>query len=170
MKWIGAIIFICMTTFLGFDFSKRLNERTKQIRTLIQSLQLFEAEMSYSSFTLREIFLNISKKIDGPLSDFYKKLSERLNDYVDDFITIWDEELIECMKNTSLKDNEKEILQQFGRNIGQHTFIQQQKHIKLTIHYLQLQLEEAETQRQRYGTMTKSLGVLIGLFIVILLF
>ena len=74
------------------------------------------------------------------------------------------------MKRSALKPSDQEILAQFGRNLGQHTLTQQQKHIQLTIQYLQRQLEEAEEQKKRYESMTKSIGVLIGLFIVILLF
>lgn len=170
MKWLGAILLITMTTWFGFDLSKRLGERKQQIRSFIQSIQMLEAEMTYSALALQQIFENISKRMDHPINLFYERLSNRLKGIVSDFLIVWDEELTWLMKNSSLKASEQEILKQFGRHLGQHTLVQQQKHIKLTLHYLQRQLEEAEDQKKRYETMMKSLGVLIGLFIVILLF
>lgn len=170
MKWLGAMMLISTTTWLGFDLSKKFKDRTTQLRTLMQSLQILEAEMSYSYASLQQIFKNISRKVDTPIQTFYERLADRLNDVVSDFIIIWNEELTFFMKRSALKPSDQEILAQFGRNLGQHTLTQQQKHIQLTIQYLQLQLEEAEEQKKRYESMTKSIGVLIGLFIVILLF
>src|SRR5699024_1241512 len=113
---------------------------------------------------------NVSRKVDEPINQFYRQLSERLKGIVSDFTFIWEEELLWLMKNSALKASEQEILKQFGQQLGQHTLNEQQKHTKLTLHYLQRQLEEAEEQKSRYETMMKSLGVLIGLFIVVLLF
>jgi len=170
MKWFGAIIIISTTTWFGFDLSKKLRQRKQQIRAIIQFIQILEAEMSYSSFPLQHIFENVSRKVDEPINQFYRQLSERLKGIVSDFTFIWEEELLWLMKNSALKASEQEILKQFGQQLGQHTLNEQQKHIKLTLHYLQRQLEEAEEQKSRYETMMKSLGVLIGLFIVVLLF
>ena len=37
MKWLGALLLIGTTTWIGFDLSNRLGERTKQIRQFILS-------------------------------------------------------------------------------------------------------------------------------------
>ena len=74
MKWLGAIILISTTTWFGFDLSKKLKERTTQIRTVIQSLQILEAEMSYSYSSLKQIFQTISRKIDSPVDSFTETL------------------------------------------------------------------------------------------------
>lgn len=170
MKWIGALLFISMTTWIGFDLSKKLAERPKQIRQFIQSLQMLEAEMDYSQLPLQHTFHTISKKTAYPINLFYERLSTKLLDVVTDFVLIWDEALLALMEIAALKKNEQEIMKQFGRNLGQHTFHQQQKHITLAIHHLERELEEAIEQRKKYEKMMKSLGVLIGLFIVLLLF
>ena len=64
-----------------------------------------------------------------------------------DFIIIWNEELTFFMKRSALKPSDQEILAQFGRNLGQHTLTQQQKHIQLALSHLESQLEEAEEQK-----------------------
>lgn len=170
MKWLGALLLVGTTTWIGFDMSNRLGERANQIRQFILSLQMVEAEMVYSQLTLQQIFLTVSKKTSFPINRFYDQLSNQLTEVVTDFLAIWDDELNELMKISALKKNEHEIIKQFGRNLGQHTFIQQQKHIKLAIHHLQRELDEAIDQRRKYEKMMRSLGILIGLFIVLLLF
>ena len=82
MKWLGAMMLGSTTTWLGFDLSKKFKDRTTQLRTLMQSLQILEAEMSYSYASLQQIFKNISRKVDTPIQTFYERLADRLNDVV----------------------------------------------------------------------------------------
>lgn len=169
MKILGALLFVCTSSWIGFDMSRQLSRRTKQIRLLIQSLQLLEAEMGYSQLSLKQTFYVISKKTNGPIAEFYKRLADALSEVIVDFLKVWDETIQYLQAESAMKQTELDILKQFGRNLGQHTFIDQQKHIVLTIHHLQHELEEANEQRQKYEKTTKSLGFLIGVFIVLLL-
>ncbi|MEI3606787.1 stage III sporulation protein SpoIIIAB [Pseudogracilibacillus sp. SE30717A] len=170
MKWIGALILICTTTWIGFDMSNRLGDRTKQIRQFILSLQMIEAEVVYSQLTLQDIFHTVSNKTAYPINEFYRQMTHKLSDVVTDFLDVWDEALNRLMKVSALKKNEQEIIKQFGRSLGQHSSLQQQKHIALAIHHLERELDEALEQRDKYEKMMRSLGVLIGIFIVLILF
>ncbi len=58
---------------------------------------------------------------------------------------------------------------QFGETLGQHDRESQQKHIRLCITHLEREEEEAKALQPQYEKMIKSLGVLAGLLIVILL-
>lgn len=170
MKWLGSLLLISMTTWIGFDIGKKYSNRPKQIRQFILSLQMLEAEMGYSQLTLQQTFQNISKKTMHPINLFYERLANELSGVVTDFVSIWDDELSIMTRTSALKKNEQEIMRQFGQSLGSHTFMEQQKHIQLTIHHLQRELDEAIDQQKKYGKMMKSLGLLIGFFIVILLF
>lgn len=85
------------------------------------------------------------------------------------FESVWEESVTEYIDRSSMGFQEKEILLQFGRTLGQHDFIQQQKHIQLTIKHLERELEDARDEQDRYGKMAKNIGFLTGLFIVLLL-
>lgn len=169
MKWIGALLLITTTTYIGFDVSQSLIKRTKQLKGLIHSLQILEAEMGYGRLPLQEVFQKVGKTTTDPLQTFYMNLASRLNGVVPNLIPIWEEELLRLEQNASLKQRELEMMRQFGQNLGRHTFNQQQKQIILTIHHLQRELEEAEEQRYKYENMIKTLGILIGIFIVLLI-
>jgi stage III sporulation protein AB len=47
IKIIGAICIIIATSWIGFEASKALTERTRQIRILKSALQSLEAEIMY---------------------------------------------------------------------------------------------------------------------------
>ncbi|WP_156290824.1 stage III sporulation protein SpoIIIAB [Oceanobacillus salinisoli] len=169
MKWIGALLLIGTTTWIGFDWSSRLANRPKQIRQLKNALQILEAEIVYSQLPLKEAFLNIAGQIPEPAKSFFRGLGNGLDDSTIDLYKIWKENVDVFMQNSSLGANEKEILYQFGRTLGQHDFYQQQKHIQLTLSHLERELEDAREEQYKYSKMAKSLGVLAGLFIVLLL-
>lgn len=169
MKWIGALLFIFMSTWIGFEWSSKLDRRPKQIRQFKDALKILEAEMLYSQMPLAEAFKSIAHQTPNPVRLFFKQIVTDLTTDPTDFLTVWDQNVKNLSHITSFENNEIEILQQFGRTLGQHDYLQQQKHIKLTITHLDRELEEARDNQRKYGKMAKSLGLLCGLFIVLLL-
>lgn len=170
MKIIGAFCIVFATSFLGFDMSNTLTNRTRQLQQLIVSLQMMEAEMLYSKRTLQQIFHVLRSKLDFPITQFYDNLTNRLNGRVTSFYSVWSQELESLRTISSLTATDVEIMQQFGRTIGQHSANEQRKQIQLTIYHLQLELDQSRDKQQRYATMLKTIGILSGLLIVILLF
>ncbi|HAM80267.1 stage III sporulation protein SpoIIIAB [Ornithinibacillus bavariensis] len=169
MKWIGALLFIGTTTWLGFDWSNRLAKRPKHIRHLINALQVLEAEILYSQLPLHEAFISIAKQIPDPIKAFFQLVAKRMEDNHIDFEVIWEDCVSALIEQSSLGQTEQEILVQFGRTLGQHDFTQQQKHIQLTIRHLERELHDAREEQDKYGKMAKNIGFLAGLFIVLLL-
>ncbi|OZU89997.1 stage III sporulation protein SpoAB [Virgibacillus indicus] len=169
MKWIGALLFIATSTWAGFEWSRRLNKRPKHIRQLKNSLQILEAEILYSQLPLQDAFTTISRQIPQPMKTFFESLGLGMKEKNFDFHELWEKNVSDLEVGTCLGSNEIEILFQFGRTLGQHDFFQQQKQIQLTISHLNRELEEARDNQHRYSKMAKSLGVLCGLFIVLLL-
>lgn len=170
LKAIGVLLIIGTTTLVGFQLSNQFAKRVKELRQFILSLQMIEAEMSYSQLNLQTIFKNIGDKLEYPISQFYKNMFSEMDTTITSFTAIWENQLDIMIHTISLKTIDLNIMKQFGRNLGRHTFTQQQKHITLTIKHLEKQQEEAIEQQKRYGNMTKTLGFLIGLVIVILFF
>lgn len=169
MKWIGALLLIGTTTWIGFEWSQKLNNRPKHIRQLKNALQILEAEILYSQLPLQEAFITIAKQIPQPIKSFFQALGTGMEEKNPDLFSLWKKQVDLLITESCLSDNEQEILMQFGRTLGQHNFEQQQKHIQLTVSHLDRELEEARDNQMRYGKMAKSLGVLCGLFIVLLL-
>nr|WP_231784257.1 stage III sporulation protein SpoIIIAB [Lentibacillus sp. JNUCC-1] len=153
----------------GFDVSHRLQERPKHIRQLKNALQVLEAEILYSQLPLQDAFNMVAKQVPNPTGNFFASLSKRLETLPDHFGDLWEQELSQFMHHACINRNDREIMMQFGRTLGQHDFEQQQKHIYLANSHLDRELEEARDNQIRYAKLAKSLGVLFGLFIVLLL-
>lgn len=168
MKWLGALLFIGTTSWIGFEWSHRLMQRPKQIRQLKNALQMLEAEIVYSQSPLQEAFSMIANQVPRPVGLFFDRLSRDMQEENIDFYKLWDQHVHSLMKGSSLGENDGEIMRQFGRTLGQHDFYQQQKHIQLALSHLDRELEDARDNQFKYSKMAKTLGVLFGLFVVIL--
>lgn len=166
---IGAIFIILSTTWAGFEFSRHLSERPKQLRMLRTALQSLEAEIMYGHTPLHEAARKLSTQLPKPISMFFEKFSNKLTSMETTVKIAWGESLKEIWKMTALKKSEYEILVQFGETLGKHDRVTEQKQIILTLTHLEREEEEARDKQQRYEKMMKSLGFLSGILIVILL-
>jgi stage III sporulation protein AB len=169
MTWIGAIAIVSATTIFGFEWAKRVRERPKRLRELKVTLQALEAEIMYGSTPLSEAFQHIGKPLKEPLSSFFLTISDLLNEGDHTVQQAWESRLDILAKETSFKSGEIEVLRQFGSTLGRHDKEHQQKQIQLTLAHLNREEKEARDIQERYEKMCKSLGVLMGLLIVILL-
>ena len=154
IKWVGAILIVIATTWVGFEAAKHLSQRTRQLRQLKVALQSLEAEIMYGHTSLIVASQNISKQL--PKGHTSVKGA-------------WEESLQEIWRFTAFKQGEYEVLKQFGETLGQHDRVSQQKHIKLALSHLEREEVDAIDRQNRYEKMVKSLGVLSGLLLVILL-
>ncbi len=59
MKIIGAVLIIIATTWTGFEASRHLSERPRQLRLLKSALQSLEAEIMYGHTPLHEAMQEI---------------------------------------------------------------------------------------------------------------
>ncbi|EMA6341540.1 stage III sporulation protein SpoIIIAB [Bacillus cytotoxicus] len=169
IKIFGAVLIVAVTTFLGFSHAKRYSERPRQLRLLKAALQSLEAEIMYGHTPLSEAAERLVKQMPKPLNWIFQSFSKRLDNGEQTVREAWLDSLKENWALTSLKQAEYEILQQFGETLGQHDRESQQKHIRLCITHLEREEGEAKALQQQYEKMMKSLGVLAGLLIVILL-
>lgn len=169
MKWIGALLFIGTTTWIGFEWSQKLTKRPQHIRQFKNALQILEAEILYSQLPLQDAFSIVAKQIPNPAKSFFYTLSTSMQGENIELFSLWNENINKLMRLSCLGNPEMEILKQFGRTLGQHDFQQQQKHIQLTVNHLDRELENARDNQYKYSKMAKSLGLLCGLFIVLLL-
>lgn len=169
VKIIGAIFIISATTWVGFELAKHLSNRTKQLRMLKSALQSLDAEIMYGHTPLHEAARRISNQIAPPISKLFELFAIKLVQRDATVKESWESSLKEIWKMTSLKNEEYEILKQFGETLGKHDRISQQKQIILALTHLEREEQEARDKQLKYERMTKSLGFLTGLLIAIIL-
>jgi stage III sporulation protein AB len=169
-KMLGCIMVLLSSGFLGYILSADCKKRPRQLRELQSMLQIFENQISYLSDVLAEAFLRLSSSNGGETGIFFSNTVERLQSGRS--ITAakaWEEAVRENIKKTSLNREDEEILVSFGKLLGSSDLEGQIKNIRLTLGQLKLQEQKAEESRAKNEGMYRSLGILGGIAVVIVL-
>ncbi|GAA0458022.1 stage III sporulation protein SpoIIIAB [Alkalibacillus silvisoli] len=168
MKWVGAIMILFTCTWVGIDIAKNYAKRPKEIRELLQALQIMEAEIVYAQEPIHRVLSYVSKQLSPPVTYIFYDLAEQLMLGDTTLQVLWEQIITNQWRNTAMKSKEKEILMQFGQSLGLHNVEQQQKQIQLAKVHLQHELEDAQEEEKRFSGMFRTLGFLSGLLFVLI--
>ncbi len=171
LKIVGSILVIGASSLIGYAYSRDSSRRPQELRTLQGLLQIFETEICYLSNVLSEAFEKISGSSGSEVTGFFRDTV--LNLKSSDSATAcqaWEQAVDRNAKKTALKAEDIGILMAFGKMLGNSDLEGQIKNIRLTVEKLKLQEQKAEESRKKNESMFKSLGVLGGLALVIMLF
>ncbi|WP_100331533.1 stage III sporulation protein SpoIIIAB [Bacillus xiapuensis] len=169
MKWMGASLILLAAFWIGAEQGRKLSDRPKQIRMLKSALQSLEAEIVYGFTPLHESSRKLSERLAPPISLLFSSFSELLTTTDMDAAAAWEKSLAAIWPQTALKEEERSILLAFGQTVGKHDRQTEQKQIILTINHLERQEREADDAQKRYGKLARSLSIMGGLLIVLLL-
>jgi stage III sporulation protein AB len=169
-KFAGSLIVILSCTFLGFVLSADCRKRPQQLRDLQSMLQMFENQISYLSDVITEAFIRIGKVCRSETGIFFTSTVEILNESRNiSACQAWEQSVRQNIKKTALNREDEEILLTFGKMLGCTDLEGQIKNIRLALDQLKHQEVKAEVSRNSNEKMYRSLGILGGIAVVIVL-
>ncbi|MCR4434257.1 MAG: stage III sporulation protein SpoIIIAB [Clostridiales bacterium] len=169
-KIVGSLLILSASSLLGYICSKDCARRPQELRTLQGLLQMLENEMCFLSNLLTDSFERIHKSSDSEVARFFYSTVENLkNNEGMDAAAAWEMAVRENRSRTGLNEEDEQILISFGKMLGSSDLEGQIKNIRLTLTHLRMQEQKAEEVRKKNEAMYRSLGVLGGLAVVIIL-
>ncbi len=170
LKIAGSMIVVLSCAFLGYVLSTDCRKRPQQLRELQSMLQMFENQISYLSDVITEAFDRISRIGGSSTGIFFSRTVEILRGEGSVGASqAWEQAVRQNIKKTSLNREDEEVLVAFGKILGGSDLEGQIKNIRLTMDQLKLQEVKAEDNRNRNENMYRSLGILGGIAVVIVL-
>jgi stage III sporulation protein AB len=171
LKLLGAMMILLSATLFGFYQAQQFARRPKQIGDMIRALQRLETEIVYGSTPLPEALMQVARSCPRPVQAIFSHAAGELTKAEGRSVQqIWRQAVLSVWKLTSMKPAEQEIVSQFGSTLGTSDGADQVKHLRLAVLQLQGELETAQEERKRYESMWRSLGLLLGALIVILMY
>lgn len=170
LKVIGFILIMFSTTYIGFNFSKKLCKREEELVSLYSFISMLETEISYSITPLPEALFKISKKFNCNIGKLFSNISSRL--YEKTGKTVYDvflEAIDEQKGELYLNSEDLKIVEDFGKTLGQTDIDNQIKHIILIKKNISVLTERAREFKNKYARLYNMLGFLAGLMIFIIL-
>ena len=169
LKVLGSIMVIGGFSSIGYALSSSYSNRPCQLKVLQSLIQMLENEIRYMS-SIVDAFKKIGRSCDNPVSSFFLSALKYLeNDKDMGLAEAWKKSIDNNIRATALNKEDAEILISFGKMLGNSDIEGQIKNITFTLHQLNLQQQKAEESKKKYDNMYKTLGILGGTGIVILL-
>lgn len=170
IKLLGSGLILCSSTAIGFLLSNNLRERIEELEMIKKLLLLLRGEIKYNHATLSEAFHVIAKRIKKPYGTLLYKVSEKM-DLLEGqtFSQIWEQCVEQELKESVLKREDREKLVSFGGQLGYLDMEMQLASIELYLEQTQEEIKAARESRQRNGRLYQALGVMSGIFLVILM-
>jgi stage III sporulation protein AB len=171
LKMLGAVLVIAATTLAGWVQAKQYASRPRQIRRLILALKRLETEIMYGFTPLPEALVRIGEQSGGAVGSIFHSAAENMkppdNRTAQDALQL----AIESgWSTTAMKKAEQDIMRQFSYTLGTSDRKDQLGHIATAVRQLESEEHEAREEQNRYEKMFRSLGLLFGVFIVIVMY
>lgn len=164
-KIILLISIVVSSTFLGILFSKKYSNREKELKEMKNALNIFKAKIKFTYEPIPNIFLEISNKIDGNVGKIFERASNRMKEENagDAWVKAYDD------VPNNLIEEDIVILKNLGRLLGQTDIEGQLSQIEVVTQFLDGQLENAKQEKIKNEKMYRTLGIVGGLTISIIL-
>lgn len=145
--------------------SNKYKNRTEQLCEMKRALNFFEAKIEYTHEPLQDIFIDISNILKQEMANLFKVASVKMREK--SAKEAW-EYSIDISQN-SLNNEDINIIKDFGKTLGQTDLNGQLSKTKLILEFLDKQIEEAKEEERKNKKLYRSLGVLTGIGLVIIL-
>lgn len=170
LKIIGACLIILSTSYYGYLLSTEFILRIEQLKMIKKIMFLLRGEIKYSTTPLPEAFATISTRTKEPFSDMLRAISERLSSKDSQTIKdIWYEESEKWLMQTKLDGSEKDRFMSLGDNLGYLDKDMQLSNIELYLEQLEEDINTLQTAVSSKCKLYRSLGVMAGIFITIII-
>lgn len=168
MLGVKILIYTCIflsSSAIGLLISKKYEERVNELKEFKNALNMFETKIKFTYEPIPEIFDQIAKQMQTTVGRTFKLASSNM-----EVLTAGDAWDIAVDTNVlNINDEDKNILKNLSKLLGKTDIDGQISQIELTSKFLDEQIEKAEKERVKSEKMYRTLGMVIGLAIVIIL-
>lgn len=171
MKTVGSVLVIATSTWLGCLMGRELYERLDRLGTMKRIFLLIRQEILYAGMPLFEVFGNVSKRFDEPYKTWLLSLEQKAKERNEGgFMKIWKDSLYENLGQQGWKKKDLESLEGLGMEMAGMDREELVKVLDLYIERLEWKVEGGKKEMEQKNRIFRSLGLMGGIFAVVLLF
>ena len=168
-RYVFLISILAGSTSIGFLLSRGYSDRLKELNDLSNLINILKNKIKFTHKPLGEILEEISSiRKDTKISQKFSKTGQKLeNKKVEE---AWNEAISEEKFYLNLRSDDIELMRTLGNVLGKTDIEGQMSEISQFSNLLKTQIKNAENEKNKNSKMYKSLGTIIGLAIVIILY
>ena len=165
IKYCMLFLVFLSATLIGKYISQKYKFRLDELEEMKNALNIFKSKIKFTYEPLAEIFNQISQEKSSKIEEIFENMTYKLA--FENIKYSWMDAIQEA--DISITQEDKDILKELGKVLGQTDADSQVNEIEVTESFLNMQIEKAEEARKKNQKMYKTLGVVVGLVFVIIL-
>lgn len=169
-KLIGGILIICASTLLGFVFSREDQGKLNTLYEIQRILIMLKGEITYNKAPVADAFLNLSHHVKEPFRGFFQKTGEELDkSFGKTLETVWKECCDSELKELVIAKEDKQEFREFGANMGYLDAQMQVASLTLYSEKMDIRIKERANGIRERQRICKLMGVMGGIFLVLII-
>ena len=160
LKLIFIISIFIISTYIGFAYGETFRRRQDELKEILKALTILENDIVYGTTPLPEALENLSYKLGEPLNKFIKAITKRL--VKGDVESVYEGAALEfaLVENEFyLYDEDKKIMSDFFKSLGESGVYGQGKIFCLAIESIKMNLKDADEIAKKNIKLYRYLGV-----------
>lgn len=172
IRLLGAVLLILSGTGLGRQIAARYGRRVAELEQLQGLLAMLASEIDYALTPLPEALARVGRLGEpGPARRLFERTAVALGDgSPESFREAWSRIRREEAGELALTGRDDEILEELGWALGASAREDQLRHLALAAERLKAATTLAERLATKNAPLTRSLGILGGILLALLLF
>lgn len=165
VKYSILFLILLFSSLIGKCLSKKYLYRLEELEEMNSALNIFKSKIKFTYEPIPEIFQEISENLNRNIGRIFLEAKEKMK--IDNANIAWEKAVEES--DTNLKKEDKYIIKNLSKLLGQTDSEGQISQIEITQNFLETQIKEAVQEKQKNEKLYSRLGTTIGLAIVIIL-
>lgn len=145
--------------------SKKYSNRLRDLKEMRKALNFFEEKIKFTYEPIPDVFEEISHKVQKNIGEIFYNSSKSMEN--ESAGVAWEKAVDEANNNFTKED--KDIIKGLAKMLGKTDIDGQVSEIRLTCKFLDVQIKDAEIEKNKNEKLYKTLGATVGLALVIIL-
>ena len=145
--------------------SKKYSNRLKDLKEMRKAFNFFEEKIKFTYEPIPDVFEEISHKVQDNIGEIFRNSSKSMEN--ESAGVAWEKAVDESNNNFTKED--KDIIKGLAKMLGKTDIDGQVSEIRLTCKFLDVQIKDAEIEKNKNEKLYKTLGATVGLALVIIL-
>lgn len=170
VKIMGCLLIVASCAGMGIHFSRELKTRILDLREIKNIIYLLKGDIKYSHTPLPEAIQSLGFRHDGKFKNFLLTIADKLNELGGiSLYNIWKDAAQTELLHTSLSKKDIENLIRVGESLGYLDKDVQINTLEQYIEHVEEEIHELSKGAKEKVYMYNALGVMAGIFIVIIM-
>lgn len=170
LKLFGILLVLSASWGYAGALVAQLNRRKKHLFDCGEMLELLMGEIHYGKTPLREAFLQTASRLEGCFGEILNEIAEKIakNNYRS-LELVWKECFESRQKELGFTKEEMEVVKNIGKNLGYLDIQTQMAHLTMYQKQMEGFLEQEEKTSKEKKKLYRSLSMVAGVMVILLL-